>query len=232
MAPKWTDHFRRFFFLGIFGVFAVHTYLTRTFIPYPKWLNEEHKRLWREAGVDENQLKDGDLVLRHSRGFVSDAILSFSTREPEFSHSGIIRKIDGVTYVYHATGGEENVSNAMKRDKLALYCHPAAVFKFGVFRYDIPDDEMQEFLSILDEHYANKMEFDLDFAMETDDVMYCSEMIYKAMDEVRGPERNFLGLSKVGDKPYVAVDDLYLNDHTTELMRHEYQKVKKPDSEE
>lgn len=223
---NWTDRLRQVFFLGIFGVFATHTYLTRTFIPYPKWLNEEHQRMWAAAKVDESELKDGDLILRHSRGFVSDAILSFSTREPEFSHSGIIRKVDGVTYVYHATGGEENVSNAMKRDKLALYCHPAAVFKFGIFRYDIPETEMEQFLAILDQNYADKMEFDLSFEMETDDRMYCSEMIYKAMEDVRGKERNFLGISGVGEKPYVAVDDLYLNDHTTEILRYEYGKVR------
>lgn len=219
---KSIDRVRQATFLAIFGWFCYHTSVNADFNPYPKWLTEKHQKMWNEAGVDVSQLKDGDLVLRHSRGFVSDAILTFSTREPEFSHSGVIRKVDGKTYVYHATGGEENVPNDMKRDPIALYCHPASVFKFGIFRYDIPQEEMDAFMAIMDENYNKGVQFDLDFDMTTEESMYCSEMIYKAMEEVRGEEGNFITLSTVGEKPYVAIDDLYLNEHTTELFRYEY----------
>lgn len=220
---KAIDRARQITFLAIFGWFCYYTAIYADFNPYPKWLNEKHKEMWKGAGIDESKLQDGDLVLRHSKGFVSDAILSFSTREPEFSHSGVVKKVNGKAYVYHATGGEEHVTNDMKRDHISLYCHPAAVFKFGIFRYDLPKEEMDQFMGIMDANYEKGVQFDLDFDMTTDETMYCSEMIYKAMEEVRGKEGNFLELSTVGHKPYVAIDDLYLNEHTTELYRYEYE---------
>lgn len=216
------DRARQITFLAIFGWFCYYTAIYADFNPYPKWLNDKHKKMWKEAGVDESGLKDGDLVLRHSKGFVSDAILTFQTKEPEFSHSGVVKKVNGKTYVYHATGGEENVTNNMKRDPISLYCHPAAVFKFGIFRYDLPAAEMDAFMAIMDANYEQGVQFDLDFDMTTDETMYCSEMIYKAMEEVRGKEGNFIGMSYVGNKPYVAIDDLYLNELTSEIYRYEY----------
>lgn len=205
----------------IFGFFVVYTIQYFDFNPYPKWLTEKQKAQWEAAGLDESSLVDGDLVLRHSKGFVSDAILTFQTKDPQYSHSGIVRKIDGKTYVYHATGGEENVTQKMKRDKIEIYCHPAATYKFGVFRWALTDDQRKEFVEILDRWYEGGMEFDLDFDMATDDKMYCSEMIYKGLVKVTG-DPNYITLSKVIDKPYVAIDDMYLNPHCTKLFQYEY----------
>ena len=57
--------------------------------------------------------------------------------------------------------------------------------------------------------------------MATDDKMYCSEMIYKGLVKVTG-DPNYITLSKVIDKPYVAIDEMYLNPHCTQLFRYEY----------
>ena len=46
-------------------------------------------------------------------------------------------------------------------------------------------------------------------------------MIYKALNVVTN-EKNFIPLSTVMDKPYVAVDDLYLNDHCKFLFEYNY----------
>jgi Permuted papain-like amidase enzyme, YaeF/YiiX, C92 family len=215
------DRVRQGTFTLIFGWFAIYTANNVDFNPYPKWLNEKHQKQWEAVGLDESQLQEGDLVLRHARGFVSDAILSFSTNDPQYSHSGIVRKIKGKTYVYHASGGEENMSNSMKCDELALYCHPAAIFKFGVFHFDLPDHQRAKFISILDEWYKQGVEFDFDFDMYTDDKMYCSEMIYKALTLATN-DKNYIPLSRVIDKPYVAIDNLYLNDHCNLIFDFNY----------
>jgi hypothetical protein len=223
------DRLRQFSFLAIFGWFSYYTAIYADFNPYPKELGERHKAMWDASGVSSSDLIDGDLVLRHSKGFVSDAILTFSTEDPQFSHSGIVKKENGKAYVYHATGGEENVTNEMKKDPLSIYCHPAAVFKFGIFRYDLTDAQRAKFVSILDANYAKGVEFDLDFDMYTDEQMYCSEMIYKALTEVMDGE-NFIELSHAGEKPYVAIDDLYLNNKTRELIRYDYNKASQANS--
>lgn len=218
---KKIDRIRQGTFSLVFGLFVVYTIRFIDFNPYPKWLTEHQMQQWKAAGLDESTLMDGDLVLRHSMGFVSDAILTFQTQDPQYSHSGIVKKIGNKTYVYHATGGEENVSQKMKREEIALFCHPAATYKFGVFRWDITDEQRAHFMKILDGYYAAGMEFDLDFDMTTDNKMYCSEMIYKALIVATG-DSNYIALSNVLEKPYVAIDNLYLNDHCTNLFKYEY----------
>jgi hypothetical protein len=215
------DRVRQGTFTLVFGLFVFYTLRYIDFNPYPKWLNEQQMKQWLAAGLDESTIMDGDLVLRHSKGFVSDAILTFQTQDPQFSHSGIVKKIDGKTFIYHATGGEENVSQKMKCEPIAIYCHPAATYKFGVFRWDLSDEQRERFVSILDGYYKSGLEFDLDFDMTTDSKMYCSEMIYKAL-VIATNDKNYIALSKVIDKPYVAIDNLYLNDHCKNIFNYEY----------
>jgi hypothetical protein len=218
---KNTDRIRQSFYSVVFLSFVFYTVKYIDFNPYPKWLNEEHLAKWQATGLDESILRDGDLVLRHSKGFVSDAILSFSTTDPQYSHSGIVKRVDGKVYVYHTTGGEENVSNEMKLEPLELYCHPSAVFKFGIFRFDLDDQQIASFLGILDGYYAKGVEFDMDFDMVSEDKMYCSEMIYKAL-VLATNDKNYIPLSEVLSKPYVAIDNLYLNDHCNLIFKYDY----------
>jgi hypothetical protein len=215
------DRIRQGVFTLIFGYFVYYTIVYIDFNPYPKWLSERARKIWLASGLDEHCLQDGDLVLRHSKGFVSDAILTFQTQDPQYSHSGIVRMKEGQAFVYHSTGGEENISQKMKCDSLAIYCHPQAIYKFAVFRWDLPEAERMKFVETLDRWYAAGMEFDLDFDMTTNDKMYCSEMIYKAMVIATG-DSNYIELSKVIDKPYVAIDNLYLNDHCEKIFNYEY----------
>ncbi|HHG83525.1 MAG TPA: hypothetical protein ENJ82_02150 [Bacteroidetes bacterium] len=215
------DRIRQSMYSIIFGAFVIYTIKYADFNPYPKRLNADHQEKWDAAGLDESILQEGDIVLRHSKGFVSDAILTFSTNDPEYSHSGVIKIVDGKTYVYHATGGEENVSNEMKLDPIELYCHPSAVFKFGIFRYDLTSAQRKRFMDVLDGYYAKGVEFDMDFDMETEEEMYCSEMIYKAL-AIATNDNNFIPLSEVLDKPYVAIDNLYLNDHCNLIFKYDY----------
>jgi hypothetical protein len=216
------DRIRQGIFTVVFGLFVFYTLRYIDFNPYPKWLTEHQLAQWKGAGLDESTLMEGDLVLRHSKGFVADAILTFQTQDPQYSHSGIVKKIKGETFIYHATGGEENVSQKMKCEPIAIYCHPAATYKFGVFRWDLTETQRNDFVAILDRYYKSGMEFDLDFDMTTDSKMYCSEMIYKALI-VATDDTSYIDLSNVLDKPYVAIDNLYLNAHCKPIFKYEYE---------
>lgn len=182
--------------------------------------------MWEKVHLPVDSLRTGDLIVRLGRGFVSDALLSFSTKNPEYSHSGILEvENNGKVYVYHAIGGEENVSNKAKKERIELFCHPSAVHKFAIFRYDLPDSVLQDFVGRMRGYYDAGMEFDLDFDMNTLDKMYCSEMIYYAMDSaMKG--NSFLQLSHVLEKPYMAIDDLYLNDYASPIFKYDYEKKK------
>lgn len=219
--PNTGDIFRRGIFSLVFLYFGYYTVRNHNYIPSPRELNEIHKKLWEQVNLPVSELKTGDLILRHGKGFVSDAMLSFSTNDPQYSHSGIIEIENGQAFVIHAVGGEENETNYTRREPIAVFCHPYSIHKFGVFRFCIEDSVMDDFVAQMKRYYAQKIEFDLDFDMYTEEKMYCSEMIYKAMD-IATKGKNFIPLARVMEKPYVAIDDLYLNGFCNPIFSYSY----------
>lgn len=217
------DRIRQLFFTLIFLAFTAYTIHYFNYDPSPVSLEGEAKDQWASVKLDFESLCDGDLVLRHGRGFISDAIITFMNGKSEYSHSGILRIEDGRYYVYHAIGGEENETNYLKRERLELYCHPNAVLSFGIFRFETSKEILTRMDSVIQTWYRQKVEFDFDFEMKTNEQMYCSEMIWKAM-EIATNNENFIPLSTVLEKPYVLIDDLYLNHpHCQKIFTHHYE---------
>lgn len=100
---------------------------------------------WIQAAPDLNQLKSGDLIFRHGRGFISNAFQKLSKEDPRYSHAGIIEVENGQAFVYHCIGGEENKSNKMKRETLSAFCRPDHNHTFGIYRTDLNPKQMKKF---------------------------------------------------------------------------------------
>lgn len=178
-------------------------------------------------------IKDGDLVCRAGNDIISFSIANFSKKDKEYSHSGIAFKEDGQVYVYHVYVGKENPSGAVMRELLDSFCNPKKEKGYGVFRYDLSDEERSTFHSLLREHYNKKMLFDKLFDLKTDSTQYCAEMIAKALFKATAgrlqiPESNISdqriidpGFKEVyvKDFDYIAVDNLYLNRFTHTIQR-------------
>ena len=155
-------------------------------------------------------LQSGDLIFRHGRGFISNAFRTFSMKDKKYSHAGIICiEKDGV-FVYHAIGGEENLSNKLKRSSLGEFCDPENISAYGIYRYPLSDSEKAGLSKLVKAYYQAGLEFDLAFDMNTDNKMYCSEFIYKILCKVKS-NKNFLPLSELNGLKYVAIDNLYMN---------------------
>jgi hypothetical protein len=155
-------------------------------------------------------LQSGDLIFRHGKGFISDAFRRFSLKDKKYSHAGIIAIENEQVFVYHAIGGEENVSNKLKKNTLSEFCAPDNAQSFGVYRYILSETEKTELMRLSRLYYRQGLEFDLSFDLKTDDKMYCSEFIYKMLTKVKS-NKFFLPLSEVNGLKYVAIDDLYMN---------------------
>ncbi|MCB9232432.1 MAG: hypothetical protein H6581_12255 [Bacteroidia bacterium] len=222
ITPQTGHLLRRIFFLGIFLFYVgFATWEFFNYNPKPKNIASARER-WQKVHFPYDMFKTGDLVLRRGKGFVSDAMLNFCKKDPRYSHTGIIKRDEnGKLWVFHSIGGESRESNAMLKEPVEIFCHPDAAFNFGLYRWDLSESELYSFDSLIVTYYNAGLEFDLDFDMSTDETMYCSEMIYKALN-VATKGKNFIPLSTVMDKPYVAVDDLYLNDHCKKLFEYNY----------
>ena len=182
---------------------------------------EELTEKWKKASPAVEILHTGDLILRHGRGFISNAFMSMSLQDQKYSHSGLIHIEDGKTYVYHAIGGEENVTNDMKKDRIEDFCDPASVHSFGIYRYDLNEEELERLDSLAGDFYRKKLQFDTHLDLSTDSLMYCSEFIYKVLGNV-SHDKNYIPLSEITGKKYIAIDNLYLNKHCTFIYDYNY----------
>lgn len=214
---------RQIAFLGVFIYFLAYAFWSEAnYDPMPPDLRTA-KEKWEEVNFDPSILKEGDLLMRNGKGFISERMRDFAGEGNQWSHSGIISTDpNGDIFVLHAIGGETQADNSMKRDPIEIFCHPDASYGFGIYRYDFTEEETAKFDSVLTSWYNKKLQFDTKFEMETDDVMYCSEMIYKAVDIVTNG-KNFIPLSEVLEKPYVAMDKLYLNNHCNQIYEYNYE---------
>ena len=176
---------------------------------------------WSKAKPVSSDLKSGDLIFRHGRGFISNALMSFGQSEERYSHAGIIVIEEGKVYVYHAIGGEQNISNKLRKDLLENFCSPADVHAFGIYRSDLNPTQIKKIISGAGNHYISGLEFDTKFDLADDDKMYCTEFIYKIFINAAGDQK-YISLSTLGNKVYVSCDNLYLNSHFKKVYSFVY----------
>lgn len=146
----------------------------------------------------------GDLIMRTGNDFTSDVLRKLSLRDKTYSHSGIASLENDTLFVYHAMGGEWNPDKKIRRDPFLLFCNPYENRGFGIFRYSLNENETAHFLSNIKTYYQQEIPFDMQFDLATDDKMYCTELIYKALDQILSlPTTTIKGIQ------FIAPEDLY-----------------------
>lgn len=179
---------------------------------------------WNELSWLKDSIKTGDLILRHSDGFSSDMFQGASKKEKKYSHSGIaVKNSDGSIDVYHMLGGVDNPNFNLKRDSIQAFCEPKFCKSFAVYGYQLTDNQRNIIDSLARSYYVSNLEFDMDFNLESDDRMYCSEFIYKTL-VFATKNKNYIPLSEENGKAFVGIDDLYLNPNSKKITEHEHQK--------
>ena len=197
---------------------------------------------WNVIHTIKDSIREGDLILRCGNDFTSESLRDFSQQEKLFSHSGIAMMNDNTMYVYSNMAGDINPNEIMRRDEIDSFLTPANNVAMGIYRYDITEDEIQKLKTIVNDHYNNKLRFDMNFDLTTDDKMYCAEMIAKAVegatnkriifpkslinDELKEKylkkllQRKIVPSEKMADqKEYYALDNLYLNQYCREVAK-------------
>ncbi|MCH5596984.1 YiiX/YebB-like N1pC/P60 family cysteine hydrolase [Niabella ginsengisoli] len=162
-------------------------------------------------------LKSGDIIVRDGNDEVSEAARNFNRKDKSYSHCGIIQIEHDTVFVYHALGGSFNPSQKLLRQPLNIFCHPKEVNKFAVFRYELDIDEDIRLSDWIHRSYVEGLPFDLFFNFYTDDKMYCSEFVFKAINTATNGALNKY-LQKEGGVLYVTIDDLYLNEGAKEVV--------------
>lgn len=169
----------------------------------PKCVDTESEII--ETGVEG--LRTGDLVFREGKGFISDAFRRLSPSKLAWSHVGVVVMEKDGPMVYHMMGDQRVKFNGLRKETLSRFVDPGDNRSMAVLRLpglDMKPDEVSNYLQHLS---REPLTFDDRFDLDSDRELYCTEMIYKLCRAIQAP---LPSISSFNDKPYVAIDDLFL----------------------
>ena len=186
-------------------------------------------------------MKEGDLVVRLNRDPSSQFIRNLNRRDKTYSHSGIVLYENGYPYIYHMMTGDEHSDGGLEKDSLIRFCNPRKNWAYGIFRYNLNAVEIKRLKDTLHSWYAKGVRFDGAFNLSTDDKMYCSEMISKALKKATGNRiliettrltaieasllsvYSHLPFAYTNNLKIVPIDELYTNSYCHLVKKYSYQ---------
>lgn len=183
----------------------------------------------------------GDLVVRLGDDFISDRIRYLSLKDHSYSHAGIIIMHDNKKMVCNIYP-DDFVSGAdtVRYDIIDSFLNTKTNLKCALYRYDLSDSEKVNFEEELNGYHKKKIHFDKKYDLKTDDKIYCSEMIYKALKKVTDnrivieqslvpgnmQQLIFIYFKKysfsknvISNRKIIAIDNLYSNPHCKPIMK-------------
>ncbi|HEU5366279.1 MAG TPA: YiiX/YebB-like N1pC/P60 family cysteine hydrolase [Hanamia sp.] len=174
----------------------------------------------------------------------SSFIKYFNRHDKSYSHAGIVLFENGYPYIFHIINGEENPGERLRKDSLKQFCSPSKNLAYGIFRYDLKPAEIKKLKDIIYKWYAKGIQFDSLFNLATDNRMYCSEMVSKALSSATNnririkttwltiPEAltfsayTHLPFSYTSKLKVISIDDLYMNPFCQPIKRYNYRMIK------
>jgi hypothetical protein len=157
------------------------------------------------------QLKDGDIILRRGYGVDSTISTNFSQGEKRYSHVGLISQTDKGTFVIHVVEDKEKSLNGLYIESLGDFLDNISIW--AIYRYDFSQKSSKKMMNYIDNLKKRNITFDIEFNLDDDEKMYCSEFIYKVIN--RTTEKNFIKAGKFFmGKKFVTISDVYENSNS------------------
>lgn len=154
-------------------------------------------------------VRDGDLVLRSGSDAISSLFKKVNTRDKSYSHAGIVFIENGCPIVYNLIGNADDPKALIRRDSLSRFIGPYDNTGYGVYRYKLSKNQVGKLHDLCVRYFKEKRRFDPHFDLETDNALYCTEFVYKAMIEVTG-DKKYLETTQMANFSFVSVDNLFL----------------------
>lgn len=155
-------------------------------------------------------VQDGDIIFRNGNDEVSRAARSMNRLDTSFSHAGLVFRENDSVVVYHAIGGIYNPGQRLRRDPIDSFGNPRENNSLGLFRFPLKPGELDSLRAVVGRHYRQGLKFDLYFNFRSDDVMYCSEFVFKSLNQALGGRMS--SYVRMDTLPFgVTLDDIFLH---------------------
>lgn len=154
-------------------------------------------------------IQTGDLILRRGKDQVSDFFARLNTRNQKYSHCGLAVQTDSGLFVYHILATVNHLEGQILSEPIHSFIRPKINAGWAIIRYDFDSTKKAKLVAKIQDYTRQKITFDQQFDLQSDDKMYCSEMLYKALlfaskDSLRLP----ITIASSGKK-YIAIDNLF-----------------------
>ncbi len=139
----------------------------------------------KNVKFNPQSLKSGDLVFRNGDSFMSDRIVALSPEEVELSHAGIIIRENDRLYVVHIIG--DHFKNYVRKDSLKSFAENSLPDHFCVTRYTDSQARNSIARAALS-YFEQKRGFDYDMTLESEDELFCTELVWRAVLDATGKD--------------------------------------------
>jgi hypothetical protein len=181
-------------------------------------LEQDAKSSFDSIQLYKKLIRSGDLILRTGIDFTSETMRLLSSKDKTYSHCGIASIENDSLFVYHAIGGEFNPDQKLRRDPFELFCNPYENRGFGIFRYKLTAVQKEKLINVVHAFYKKGIKFDMQFDLATDDRMYCSEFVYKSIEQAID-HQIILPVTVLSHVKFIATDNLFINPLCSEVKR-------------
>ena len=124
---------------------------------------------------------EGDLLVRLTDDFVSAQVRLINEKEKLYSHAGLLFKNTNDDWVVYNISPDENGGDTLKYTPLNTFIDPSKNISCALYRYNLQPGEAGKLKNTLDLYKNNGLVFDWDYDLQTNQKMYCAEMIASAL---------------------------------------------------
>ncbi|MEI8204306.1 MAG: YiiX/YebB-like N1pC/P60 family cysteine hydrolase [Bacteroidota bacterium] len=126
-----------------------------------------------------DSIQDGDIILRHGFGFVSDMITKTLNEKYSLSHCGIINKTPEKITVIHSVSQSLTFKDGVQEQNLDDFVKDSQENSIIVVRYVNNHSKSNSAISNKARYYLQKnIPFDNSFDIKDSSSIYCSELIW------------------------------------------------------
>jgi hypothetical protein len=129
-----------------------------------------------------NEIQEGDIILRHGYGLVSDLIVEQLKEKYDLSHCGIVVKTDtGLAVIHSVSSSVSNVDGVQAQD-LKSFIEESHYNSVVVIRYKSRINKPNTAIARKAKDYlAQKIPFDEAFDINDSSEFYCTELLWKVI---------------------------------------------------
>ena len=167
-----------FFILVILGILGLLYIFIRVYDFY-----SEKKRVivnYTLTRKEIEMMRDGDIILRHGYGFVSDLITETLSEKTNVSHCAIFVKNDTSMHVIHSVSQSLSDYDGVQMQDLKRFINDSKKNSVIVLRYKTQQNEDPSLISKNAHYYLDKkVPFDNNFDITDSTEFFCSELLWK-----------------------------------------------------